>query len=175
MPKTVNVRCSLVPSIIAHWISVTYLLKGYDRGAVLVGAKNSPDGEELRLGDILPFEYRDSGTVGLDRRLFVSGNLGPARRALGAPPAAEFMLPTKPDLLALNLIPSGAEMPVPQALVPRPYRATVEDGIFDVRRIYGRKVAAFVTGIKEPPSLAVVEGPTTYDPDLLTWLNDLGV
>lgn len=65
VPRLVNVRCSLLPSLIAHWISVTYLLKGYDRGAVLVGERNSWDGAELRLGDILPFPYRAPAIPGL--------------------------------------------------------------------------------------------------------------
>lgn len=176
VPRAINVRCSLVPSIISHWISVTYLLKGFDRRAMLE-PDDGPDTQELFLGDILPFPYRDPGEIGLDRRLFVSGNLGPARRSFGAPPGGEFMLPRKPDVLSLRLT-SDCEAPQPQrtrAITARPFRAAVEEGVFDVRQIYGAEFAAFVTGIKPVASLAPPEGGHAYNPDLLTFLHDLEI
>jgi hypothetical protein len=150
VPRIVNVRCSLVPSLIAHWVCVTYLLKGYDRSALLVDQRNSSDGTELLLADILPFPYRDPGQVGLAHRLFISGNLGPARRCAGLPRETDCILRGKPDLNAIQLVPGAdAVTSAPPALrsAPRPFRAAVEDGQFDVRRIYGMEFANFVTGV----------------------------
>lgn len=149
VPRAVNVRGSLCPSILRHWISVSYLLKSHDRTAVLVGAQNRSDGETLWLSDILAFDYVSPGDVGSGRRLFISSNLGPARRAIGTPPVAEFLLDPEPDLS--NLAISLADLrPVPDlapvARRPRPFSAAVDDGVFDVRKIYGNEFASFVTG-----------------------------
>lgn len=150
VPRAVNVRGSLCPSILRHWISVSYLLKSYDREAVLVGARNRPDGESLWLSDILAFDYVSPGDVGAERRLFISSNLGPARRAIGTPPAAEFLLDRQPDLSKLAISLSDCRPAWGWAAVerrPRPFYATVDDGVFDVRKIYGKEFASFVTGL----------------------------
>lgn len=160
VPRAVNVRCSLEPSMIAHWICVGYLLKGYDQTEVLVGARNTTGGDELLLGDILPFSYRSPGDVGLDRRLFISGNLGPSRRMIGAPPCAEFTLAKKANLAALQITSANAsavETKPFDGLQHRPFRAAVEDGIFDIDRIYGTEFAEFVTGIKHMPPAQLEE------------------
>lgn len=150
VPRAVNVRGSLCPSILRHWISVSYLLKSHDREVVLVGARNRPDGETLWLSDILAFDYVSPGDVGPERRLFISSNLGPARRAIGTPPAAEFLLDRQPDLsnLAISLSdcrPASDSAPIVRRR--RPFSASVDDGVFDVRKIYGKEFASFVTGL----------------------------
>ncbi|QGN55909.1 hypothetical protein [Novosphingobium sp. Gsoil 351] len=153
VPRAVNIRGSLCPSILRHWISVSYLLKSHDRDAVLVGARNRPDRETLWLSDILAFDYVNPGAVGPERRLFISSNLGPARRAIGTPPAAEFLLDRQPHLanLALSLTDACTAPDAPSGLPrPRPFRAAVEDGVFDVRRLYGSQFASFVTGLGRP-------------------------
>ncbi len=177
VPRTVNVRCSLVPSVISHWLSVTYLLKGFDRSAVIVGSRNGLDGNEKRLGDILPFDYRSPGDVGIGRRLFISGNLGPARRNVGSPPAAEFMLTSKPDISRLQVTPrAGTRMPDKvKSVIHRPFHAAVNDGVFDIRQIYGAQFAGYVTGIKTGTSSTVQNGEANYEPDLQTWLADLEI
>lgn len=178
IPKAVNVRCSLKTSIISHWICVTYLLKGFDRSAVLVGARNRADGEDLRLADILPFPYRSAGNVRLERRLWVSGNLGPAKRRAGTPLDLESKLSWRPDILSLDVStavdvdPTWQQVP---ALAREPFRSAIEDGVYDVRQIYGEEFAAFVSRLNPLPEPASPIPPDLYSPDLLTFLTDLGV
>lgn len=176
-PRAVNIRCSLMPSIISHWFCVSYLLKGFDRSAVLVSARNSPNGHEKSLGDIIPFGYRSPGDVGLDRRLFISGNLGQARRELGAPPAAEFMLPPKPDISRLQVTrDEGAhKLANRPSFAHRSFHAAVDDGVFDIRRIYGAEFASYVTRVGIPPRQTKHGVTSHYEPDLETWLTDLEV
>lgn len=147
IPRLVNIRCGLQQSEVAHWLCVTYLLKGFDRTAVLAPPNASGDREAVTLADIMPFPYRSAGDVD-GRRLFISGNLGPARRKIGMPSGFEYMLPAKPDMLALEVIP-GANIGVPTrppSRVPSPFVAAVESGRFDVREIYGEAFVRFVTG-----------------------------
>jgi len=174
IPKAVNVRCTLTQSIVAHWVCVTYLLKGYDRSAVLAHARVAPSGVELTLGDILPFPYHPPGDVGLDKRLFVSGGLGPAQRAMGVPKCGIYQLERVPDIMSIDV--SGVSAPPPLdgwkvPRVPRPFRAWVEDGVFDVRLIYGAEFAAFVTGV-------LPEGDKVVDAEAFDWeehLQSLGI
>lgn len=178
IPRAVNVRCSLKSSIISHWICVTYLLKGFDRNVVLMAARNRQDGEDLRLADILPFPYRSAGDVGLERRIMVSGNLGAGRRAVGIPPGAAPQLPSQPDILSLQVATEGAPIPTRRARSSPPhgpFRSSVEDGVFDVRRVYGADFAAFVSRLKPRPAPAGPIPSDIYAPDLLTFLNDLGI
>jgi hypothetical protein len=178
IPKAVNVRCSLKSSIISHWICVTYLLKGFDRSAVLMGARNRADGKDLRLGDILPFPYRSAGNVRLERRLWISGNLGPAKRRAGAPPGPKSQLLWRPDILSLDV---STAVEVDSTLEPfptftrEPFRSAIEDGVYDVRRIYGEEFTAFVTRLKPPSEPAGPIPRDLYSPDLLTFLADLAV
>jgi hypothetical protein len=176
VPGLVNVRCSLEPSLIAHWICVTYLLKGYDRAAILYDSAG--EGLPVFLGDILPFPYRHAGDVGHDRRLFISGNLGPARRQIGMPAGFEFMLPNAPDINGLQLVPGagdGVGANTSRIWKPQPFRAAVEDGRFDVRQIYGVEFAAFVTREREIAPATTQGSPELAIAGLLMILNDLGV
>lgn len=174
VPRLVNVRCGLVATEIAHWICVTYLLKGFDQTAVLSSARGCAQGERITLADILPFPYRSAGDVA-GRRLFISGNLGPARRKIGMPAGFEYMLPMKPDLSALEIVP-GANTGVPRqpgGWLPTPFVAAVEMGRFDVRDIYGDEFARFVTEAARRRDAA---DPMLISIDQLTeHIDDLGV
>lgn len=177
VPRAVNVRTSLCPSMLRHWISVSYLLKSFDRGAVLVSGRNRPDGEALWLSDILAFDYISAGAVGSGRRLFISSNLGPARRLIGTPPTWEFMLDLQPDLANFTVTiadPPPASVPAQAVRRSRPYRASVEDGVFDVRRIYGAEFASFVTGVGAEIEALSVRG-TYPELSLFAQLQLLGV
>lgn len=174
VPRLVNIRCGLTQSEVAHWICVTYLLKGSDRTAVLSPSRASRDGEALPLADIMPFPYRSAGDVG-GRRLFVSGNLGPARRKIGMPAGFEFMLPAKPDLLDLEIVP-GANAGVPKrprSYSPKPFVAAVEHGRFDVRDIYGEAFVRFVTETTTPTD--VVDPTVITLEQLIEHLDHLGI
>jgi hypothetical protein len=144
VPRLVNVRCGLVQSNIAHWICVTYLLKSFDKAGEL--SPPSRAGRRVPLADIMPFPYRSAGDVP-GRRLFISGNLGPARRKIGMPAGFEHMLPAKPNVLALEVVPRANAVVAerPHSWVAQPFVAAVEEGYFDVREIYGVEFAEFVT------------------------------
>lgn len=174
IPRLVNIRCGLAQSEIAHWICVTYLIKGFDRAAVLPPTGANRGSEEVPLADIMPFPYRSAGDVD-GRRLFISGNLGPARRKIGMPSGLEYMLPAKPDLLALEVVP-GANVGVPARppiREPRPFVAAVERGRFDVREIYGEAFVRFVTGI-HPVDEAADRSLITLE-QLIEHLDSLGI
>jgi hypothetical protein len=174
IPRLINVRCGLVATEIAHWMCVTYLLKGFDKTAVLPCGHGSGHRVMVPLADIMPFPYRSAGDVA-GRRLFISGNLGPARRKIGMPAGFEFMLPMKPDISVLEVMP-GANAAVPKrsrGWIPRPFVAAVEDGRFDVRDIYGEKFAQFVT---KAPSRGGTADPMVITIDqLMSHLDDLGI
>ena len=52
-----------------HWLTTSYLMKGYDRSAVVQSARNSPDGREVFLGDLIAWPWRDPGPVALKQRV----------------------------------------------------------------------------------------------------------
>ncbi len=93
VPSALRVRGGRKESWVTHWILTTYLMKGFDRNAVLCSARNSPDGMCIRLGDVIPWPYCDPGPVALNRRIGVCENLGPSRRQFGAPKGFEPNLP----------------------------------------------------------------------------------
>lgn len=145
-----RVRGGRKESWMTHWILVTYLLKGFDRKAVLCSDRNSPDGLGIRLGDLIPWHYCDPGPVALKRRISVSENLGPSRRLFGAPKGFEPNLPKKPDWTGLLLnSPKMTELEEflrpKTVVVPTPFRSALEDRILDVRKLYPQQFYEFVT------------------------------
>ena len=54
-----------------HWSLIHYLLKGYDRRAVVVAARNAPDGRLVTLGDLIAREWQDPGIVLMEQRVGV--------------------------------------------------------------------------------------------------------
>lgn len=151
IPRAIKVRCGLKESILAHWIAFHYLVKGYDRAAVLCSERNSLDGRAIRLGDIIARYYRDPGPVALNRRISISNSLGPKRREFGAPTGRDFMLPHGPNWAAINLyrtepLALHEELTTRwQVANPTPFRSKLEDGIYDVRRLYSPCFYEFVT------------------------------
>lgn len=118
-----------------HWPLIHYLLKGYDQHAVVIGARNAPDGRQVMLGDLIAYPWRDPGPVRMEQRVGSSKNLGPAQRALGVPGG----LVTVPKPARFELIPnSGVFCTLPQTTPPQypAFRSAYEDGVRDVRRLY---------------------------------------
>lgn len=50
-----------------HYALVHYALKGCDVGAIVQTAENAPDGRDIRLGDLLSFDFVDPGEIAFDR------------------------------------------------------------------------------------------------------------
>jgi len=84
-PNAIRVRGPKKETPWLHWLTTSYLLKGYDCRALVQSARNSPDGRPIYLGDLIAWPWRDPGPVSLKQRVGVSRSLGPDRRALGVP------------------------------------------------------------------------------------------
>lgn len=157
IPRAIKVRGGSKPSELEHWIIFQYLVKGFEPKAVLCSARNSPDGLDIRLGDIIARWYRDPGPVRLNRRTSVSSNIGPSRRAFGAPTGRDHLLPQAPDLARLDidrnepLTREERMSPSPTIPVSTPYRSPFDDGIFDVRKLYSARFYEFVAKIPVAP------------------------
>jgi hypothetical protein len=141
VPRLVNVRCGLKQCEVAHWACVTYLLKGFDPKALLFPLLGPWHKEQISLADIMPFHYRSAGDIE-GRRLFISGNLGPARRRIGMPVGSKRTLLDRGTRKNLESAPDGTCERLPSAFV-----STFDRGQFDVREIYGKPFCHFVTGI----------------------------
>lgn len=153
VPRAIKVRCGRKESLITHWINFHYLVKGYDRKAVLRSGRNSEDGRPIMLGDVMARHYRDPGPVALNRRLSISNSLGPKQREFGAPPLREFMLEQGPNWTVFK-VDDYREPTLHEKLftrwtvpIPKPFRSTMEDGVFDVRRLYSPCFYECVTGL----------------------------
>jgi hypothetical protein len=159
VPRAIRVRCGRKESLLTHWIVFHYLMKGYDRTAVMRSARNCNDGRAIMLGDLIARHYRDPGPVALNRRVSISNTLGPKRREFGAPTGREFMLPQGPNWGVFKI---DRHQPLTlqeelttrwQVPIPTPFGSTIEEGIFDVRRLYSPCFYELVT--KLPASVAM--------------------
>lgn len=142
VPRAIKVRGGRKASLMVHWLVFHYLMKGFDRGAVLCAARNSPDGRAILLGDIIARHFHDPGPVSLNRRISISNSLGPKRREFGAPTGCDFMLPHGPNWSVFNMnrtepLTVHEELTTRwQIPIPTPFRSTFEDGVYDVRQLY---------------------------------------
>lgn len=157
VPRAIKIRCGRKESLLTHWIVFSYLVKGYDRTAVLRSARNCSDGQSIMLGDIIARHYRDPGPVSLNRRVSISNSLGPKRREFGAPTGRDFLLPHGPNWSALDIdrvepLTAGEELTTKwQVPIPTPFRSTLEEGIFDVRQLYPPCFYEMVTKLPAVP------------------------
>jgi hypothetical protein len=145
-PNAIRVRGPRKETPWLHWLTTSYLLKGYDPCAIVQSAQHAPDGRAVLLGDLIAWPWRDGGAVPLKHRVGSSRSLGPERRALGVPGGFEYLLEEPTFQLTANS--------VPMRLVrwpPRPaFRSTYEDGIRDVRRLYPKDFYEQVTRLITP-------------------------
>lgn len=150
LPGALRIRCGRKESWMSHWIVTTYLMKGFDRNAILCSGRNSPDGLCIRLGDVIPWHYCDPGPVALKRRIGVSENLGPSRRLFGKPKGFENALPRQPnwallwnkrsDMTTEEQVSVNWNIPK-----PTPFRSALEDHVLDVRKLYPKAFYEHVT------------------------------
>ena len=57
-PRAIRVRGPKKETPWLHWLTTSYLMKGYDRSAVVQSARNSPDRLEVLLGDLIAWPCR---------------------------------------------------------------------------------------------------------------------
>lgn len=138
--KAVRVRTQKTTQPWLHWVTVSYLLKGYDPKAVIVSARNAPDGRAVYLGDIIAAPWRNPGLVPFKKRTGTSASLKPGARKNGIPNGvggypARTRWVYRPISLFLEV--KVAKVPAEGQLVP--FRSKYEDGIRDVRQLYPRE------------------------------------
>jgi hypothetical protein len=129
-----------------HWLTFSYLMKGYDRGVIVQSAPHSPDGLGVYLGDLIAWPWHDPGLVPWRRRCGWSRSLGPDRRAVGVPGGLDYLL-RKGEL---RVTPDS----VPVSIIGRPYpafRSWYEDGCRDVRQLYPAEFYDKITKLPRLP------------------------
>lgn len=124
----VRVRMPTEPAPWLHWLNTHYLLKGYDRAAVVVDAGLAADGRSVMLGDLIAFAWRDPGPRVFRSRVGVSGGIGPGQRTLGIP-AGLYELQRHPTLVDPFARTSALS---PQSV----FRSRYDQGVRDVRALY---------------------------------------
>jgi len=127
MPKAVRQRVPHQHSAQLHWLLFSYLMKGCDRTTIVQSARNSPDGQPIRLPDLIAHQWRDPGTMNFRKRVGCSQALDRGQQAHGVP--ARWC----------------ACVPKPVS-IPGPFRSTFDDGVFDVRRLYGKAFCDWIKG-----------------------------
>lgn len=125
IPYALRVRSPLQERPQLHWRLFSYLMKGYDRDAVLVSARNTRDGMAIRLGDLIAWPWHDPGPIPYER-IGICHNLGPKQRRSGAP--REFAQPTTP------------------------FGSRFLEGMRDVRDLYAHDFYELVTGLPAVPA-----------------------
>ena len=146
-PRAIRVRGPKKETPWLHWLTTSYLMKGYDCRAVVQSARNSPDGREVLLGDLIAWPWQDPGPVPLKQRVGASRSLGPDRRAIGVPGGFDYLLGKGTfQLLPVTPFPYFLSSPTPEPA----FRSKYEDGIRDVRLLYP---AAFYDRVTRLPRL----------------------
>lgn len=124
-----------------HWLNFAYQMKGFDREAVVQSARNAPHGQDVMLGDLVGFDWRDPGVLTC-KRTGVSQALGPAQRKLGFPPWAAFLMrPTDVPDIQVSRPPGAPPVTIQKPdyvghMMPKPFRSSYEDGMRDIRQLY---------------------------------------
>jgi len=152
-----------------HWLNFCYLQKQHDRACVVQSARNASDGRDTLLSDLIPFAWQTSGPVGIEQRVGASRSLGPDRRSVGTPGGLDYLLRQRDDrplrLMGFNC---GSVAPV-LLRTAKPFRSKYEDGVRDVRALYGDEFVRRITG---KPSAALNDVKNDVD---LAWLDHLKI
>lgn len=134
--KAVRVRIQKTTQPWLHWVTTSYLMKGYDRTAVVVSARNSPDGKAVYLGDIIAAPWRNPGSVPFRKRTGTSASLKVGARKKGLPNGVQYPARTRWEYKIISLFPKVIGEKVPAEGEFPPFRSKYEDGIRDVRKLY---------------------------------------
>lgn len=159
-PRAVRVRGPKTETPWVHWLLFSYLMKGYDQSALVQSARNSPDGQSVFLGDLIPWPWVDPGPVALKQRVGWSRSLGPDRRALGAPGGMDYLL-KKTHIVADGVAGFKA---VHQPSPGQAFRSKFDDGIRDARLLYPESFYTKITGQEPWPAF-----PREHDDE---WLEE---
>lgn len=164
VPRAIRVSGPKIETPWLHWLRFGYLMKGCARDCIVQSHRVSPDGRDVRLGDLIPFEWSEPGEVTLTHRVGASRSLGPDRRSVGVPTGFDYLL-DEPKVNLANLLAFGATGSDRNiARAKKPFRSRWEDGARDVRTLYGTEFFERVTG------LSPVETVTRVDRDIYEYL-----
>lgn len=144
-PRALRVRGPYKETSWLHWLTLSDLMKGYDRHAIVQSARFAPGGRPILLGDLIASEWKDPGPIAMQQRVGTSRSLGPDRRMSGVPAGFDYLLTgqRKDGPAHLRGIPPYTKYPPPHA-----FRSRYEDGIRDVRLLYPAEFYEKVTGLK---------------------------
>jgi hypothetical protein len=159
VPRAVRVAGPRVAEPWLHWLRFCYLMKGYDRDCVVQSGRVSPDGQDVRLGDLIPFAWTSPGNLGLKKRVGASRSLGPDRRAIGVPTGVDYLLDQSRLDPAICTWLDWRELGGSLSKRTKLFRSKYEDGARDVRTLYGLEFVERVNGCA--PSI----GPCFVDDD----------
>ena len=151
-PRAIRVSVRKKETPWLHWVTTSYLMKGYDRSAVVQAARNSPDGRAVMLGGLIACPWRDPGPVAMKQRVGASRSLGPDRRAIGVPAGFDYLLRKRKGTFSLT--PGSVPHTITIVANPWPaFRSKYEDGIRDVRLLYPPEFYELITGLpsSSPP------------------------
>lgn len=133
VPGAMRVRTHKTQESWLHWVTFSYIVKGYDPSAVVLSARNAPDQQSIMLGDLIAAPFRNPGPTDVHRRTGCSRSIGPAARAKGVPAGFEFLkFVDRRDPISGALM---GKQSIRDHLYP-PFRSKYEDGIRDVRKLY---------------------------------------
>ena len=133
VPGAIRLRVTRKYEPFLHWLLFHYLVKGYDRHAVVQSARYAPYGRPIMLGDLIAFHWRDPGIVNARKRVGFSQSLGPVEQAKGLPYTSTF---NRDSPARISITTDSISSPLPQQPRP-PFRSTFDDGVWDVRCLYG--------------------------------------
>jgi hypothetical protein len=161
--KAIRLRVPKEHDTVLHWLLFNYLAKGYDAKAVVQSARYAPDGKPIMLGDLIAFRWRDPGAMDMRSRIGSSRTLGPQQQDAGIPaPWTGIRRVVRP----IRILPSDKPVPMPQP-THLPFRSTFDDGIFDVRKLYGEEFCDLVRGGADvPPTVPEVDVVSEEDEEM---------
>lgn len=67
IPRAHRVKFSSSDKPWVHWVIFSYIVKGYDPDVIVVSADHTANDEEIMLGDLIAYPWRDPGHVDIDR------------------------------------------------------------------------------------------------------------
>jgi len=143
-----------------QWLLFNYLVKGYDREAVVRSAARAPGGREIRLGDLIAFHWQDPGPIVIPKHVGASRSLDVEQRKIGVPTGFEDHLPRRVShSLRISERNKTDYSPWlrPDQVVHGPFRSKYDDGVCDVRELYPVELWAQIVG--EQATLPTPEAP----------------
>ncbi len=151
VPRAIRVSAHSVETPWLHWLAFSYLCKGYDRLAVVQSGRDSPDGLDVMLGDLISSPFHEPGHVPLKQRVGTSRSLGPEARAAGVVATYPYKSFSRTHTMGRGFGGTRIANSVITERAPEPFRSRYENGVRDVRRLYGKEFYEIVSRVAAYP------------------------